>query len=76
MATTIRQTVAFDAPPHAVFEALLDSRKHSAFTGQKASISRRLCGHPLAGEGHITGRTSPAETYPVTVRPWRGTEFQ
>ena len=33
---TIEQTVEFSASPHEVYEALMDSEKHSAFTGAKA----------------------------------------
>ena len=76
MATTIRQTVAFDAPPHAVFEALLDSRKHSAFTGQKASISRKVVGNVSAGEGYIHGRNLRIEQDNVIVQSWRTTDFK
>ena len=41
---TIRQTVTFKASPHAVFETLIDSKKHSRFTGAKATISRKVSG--------------------------------
>jgi uncharacterized protein YndB with AHSA1/START domain len=41
---TVRQTITFKAPPHDVYEALMDSRKHSKFTGDKASISRKSRG--------------------------------
>ena len=33
MPKTIRQTATFKASPRAVYEALMDSRKHAAFTG-------------------------------------------
>ncbi len=75
MATTIRQTVVFDAPPHAVFEALLDSRKHAAFTGQRARISRKVGGRISAGDGYIEGRNLRIEKDKVIVQSWRTTDF-
>ena len=76
MATTIRQTVAFDAPPHALFEALLDSKKHSAFTGAKASISRKVGGKISAWDGYIEGKNLRIEKDKVIVQSWRTTEFK
>jgi activator of HSP90 ATPase len=75
MSTTIRQTVSFDASPHAVFEALLDSRKHSAFTGAKASLSRKVGGKISAWDGYIEGKNLRIEKDKVIVQSWRTTEF-
>ena len=76
MATTIRQTVVLDAPPHAVFEALLDSKKHSAFTGSKASISRKVGGKISAWDGYIEGKNERIEKDKVIMQSWRTTEFK
>jgi activator of HSP90 ATPase len=75
MATTIRQTVEFDAPPHAVFEALLDSKKHAAFTGSKASMSRKVGGKISAWDGYIEGKNLRIEKDKVIVQTWRTTDF-
>ncbi len=75
MATTIRQTVTFDAPPHAVFEALMDSKRHADFTGQKASISRKVGGKLSAGDGYIEGQNLRIEKDKVIVQTWRTTDF-
>ncbi len=76
MATTIRQTVEFDAPPHTVFEALMDSKKHAAFTGSKASISRKVGGKISAWDGYIEGKNLRIEKDKVIVQSWRTTDFQ
>ena len=76
MATTIRQTVQFDATPHAVFEALMDSKKHSAFTGSKASMSRKVGGKISAWDGYIEGKNLRIEKDKVIVQSWRTTEFK
>lgn len=39
---TIEQTVTFKAVPHDVYEALMDSEKHSEFTGARANISQEV----------------------------------
>src|SRR5512136_837097 len=76
MAATIRQTVILDAPPHAVFEALMDSKKHSAFTGSKASMSRKVGGKISAWDGYIEGKNLRLEKDKVIVQSWRTTEFK
>ena len=76
MATTIRQTVLLDAPPHDVFEAILDSKKHSAFTKDKASLSRKVGGKFTAFDGYIEGKNLRIEKDQVIVQSWRTTDFK
>ncbi|MBI4019753.1 MAG: SRPBCC domain-containing protein [Candidatus Aenigmarchaeota archaeon] len=52
---TIRQSVAFRASPHQVYEALMDSKKHSKFTGSRAVVSRRAGGKFTAYGGGLRG---------------------
>lgn len=75
MAKTIRQTVYFDAPPHVVFEALMDTRKHATFTGSKARISRKVGGPISAWDGYISGKNLKVEPDKVIVQAWRTVEF-
>ena len=42
MSQEIRQSVTFDARPSVIFEALMASRRHSAFTGAPASYCQKL----------------------------------
>jgi len=76
MATTIRQTLLLDAPPHDVFEAILDSKKHSAFTKDKASLSRKVGGKFTAFDGYIEGKNLRIEKDQVIVQSWRTTDFK
>jgi uncharacterized protein YndB with AHSA1/START domain len=55
MAKTIRQSVTIKASPRAVYEALMDSRKHAAFSGAPAQISRRPGGKFTAYGSYISG---------------------
>ena len=42
MNKTIRHTVTIRAAPRQVFGALLSEKKHAKFTGEPATISRRV----------------------------------
>lgn len=55
MPKTIRQTVTFKASPRAVYETLMDSRRHATFSGAPARISRRLGGRFTAYGSYISG---------------------
>ena len=55
MSKLIRQTVTFKASPHAVYEALMDSRQHARFTQSAGRISRKVGGAISAFDGYITG---------------------
>lgn len=53
----------------------MDSKKHSAFTGAKASISRKVGGKISAWDGYIEGKNLRIEKDKVIVQAWRTTEF-
>ena len=76
MATTktIRQTVTFNASPHDVYEALMDSEKHSQFTGAQASISRDVGGAFTAYDGALTGTILDLAPDTKIVLAWRGSD--
>ena len=71
---TIKQTVTFKASPHDVYEALMDSRKHSEFTGAKAKISRKVGGKFTAYDGYIDGTNLELVPDQKIVQSWRATE--
>jgi len=75
MAKTIRQTVTFDSPPHEVFEALIDAKTHAAFTGDDATITRRVGGRFSVFGGYASGTTTRLEADKVIVQIWRSTDF-
>jgi uncharacterized protein YndB with AHSA1/START domain len=75
MAKTIRQVVTFAASPHEVYEALMDSEKHTAFSGEKATISRQVGGAIEAGSGYITGVNLELVPDQRIVQAWRGSDF-
>ncbi len=75
MPRTIRQTVTIDAAPKEIYQALMDSRKHSAFTGEKASISRRVGGKFTAYGDYIEGKNLELVPNKKIVQAWRGSDW-
>jgi activator of HSP90 ATPase len=72
---TIRQSVTLRTSPHEVYEALMDSVKHSEFTGDVAEISRDVGGGISAGSGYIEGRNLELVTDRKIVQAWRGSDW-
>jgi activator of HSP90 ATPase len=69
----IEQTVTFvGASPHDIYEALLDAKQFAAWSGKKATISRKAGGDVLAFEGFI--RAVNVELVPDKriVQAWKG----
>ena len=71
---TIEQSVTFNASPHDVYEALMDSEKHSRFTGAKARISREVGGEFSAYEGALSGTNLELVPDAKIVQSWRGSD--
>ena len=71
---TIEQSVTFNASPHDVYEALMDSDKHSRFTGAKASISREVGGEFSAYDGALSGTILELVPDAKIVQSWRGSD--
>jgi uncharacterized protein YndB with AHSA1/START domain len=75
VAKIIRQVVTFKSSPHQVYEALMDSKKHTTFTGDAASISREVGGSIQAGDGYISGTNLELVPDQKIVQAWRGNDF-
>jgi hypothetical protein len=58
MCKTIKQRVKFNASPATVYDLLADSRKLSAVTGRKATISRKIGGTFSVSGNDVPGLTS------------------
>ncbi len=71
---TIEQTVTFNASPHDVYESLMDSAKHSKFTGAEASISREVGGAFTAYDGALSGTILELVADTKIVQSWRGSD--
>ena len=71
----IRQTATFNASPHDVYEALLDAKKHAAFTGGKATISRKVGGKFSVFDGYAEGVNLELVPDEKIVQSWRAGDW-
>jgi activator of HSP90 ATPase len=72
---TIRQKILVPATPDAVYEAFVDAKKHSAFTGSKATGKAEVGGEFTAWDGYISGRNLELERGKRIVQEWETTEW-
>ncbi len=76
MSKTIHQNVTLRASPDVLFDTYLSSRKHSAATGAKAVMSRRVGGTFSAHAGHLRGRNLAITPKRLIVQSWRGSNWK
>lgn len=73
--TTIRQTMTYKAPPHEVYETIMESAKHEALSGEKAVISREVGGAFTAWGDHISGFNLVLQPGRKIVQAWRAKDW-
>jgi len=71
----IKQSATFKASLHDVYEALMDSVKHSQFTGDKADISREVGGNFTAFGGYSEGVNIKLVQDRKIVQTWRASDW-
>jgi len=71
---TIRQTVTIRATPNDVYDALMTSRGHAAFTGAPARVSSKVGGTFHAWDGYIEGRNLELVRGKKIVQTWKARE--
>ena len=72
---TITQKVIVPASPKEVYDAFIDAKKHSAFTGSKATCNPKVGGEFTAWDGYISGRNLELEKPKRIVQEWTTTEW-
>ena len=72
----LKQAVMFDASSHEVFELLMDSKKHAAFTGDSAKISRKSGSSFSAYGGYIEGKNIEIVPDKKIVQSWRASDWE
>jgi activator of HSP90 ATPase len=75
MSKAIKQTVTFKTTPHAIYEALMDEKKHATFTGGEAKISRKAGGKFSIYGGDIEGKNLELITDQKIVQSWRYSDW-
>jgi activator of HSP90 ATPase len=73
--TTIKQTVIIPAAPDKVYEAFMNARIHSEFTGSKATCNPIVGGRFTAWDGYIFGKNLELEKGKKIVQEWKTTEW-
>jgi activator of HSP90 ATPase len=71
----IRQTITLEASPHEIYEMLMDSEKHSNFTGSEAKISRKVGGKFSVWGGDISGENMELVKDKKIVQMWRSSDW-
>jgi activator of HSP90 ATPase len=72
---TLHQSVKLPASPHEVYEALMDSKKHSKFTGAEAKISPKIGGKFTAFDDWASGVNKELVPDKKIVQTWRGADW-
>ena len=72
----ITQSVRFNASPESLFDAYLDSRKHSAIVGSKVSISKAVGGRFAAFNGMLSGKNLLIIRKKLVVQAWRSRSWK
>jgi activator of HSP90 ATPase len=73
--TTIEQTVFLPAKPVQVYDALINARKHSEFTGAAAACDPVVGGRFTAWDGYISGTNLELERARLIVQEWKTSEW-
>jgi len=72
---TIKHSITFKTSAHKIYEALMDSRKHSQFSGSKAVISKKKGGKFTAYDGYIDGLNLELIPDKKIVQSWRASDW-
>jgi activator of HSP90 ATPase len=72
----IVQSATFKASPEELFDIYTNSKKHSAATGMKASVSAKVGGKFRAFDGMLAGRNLEVIPSRMIVQAWRATHWK
>jgi activator of HSP90 ATPase len=72
---TIKLSEVFPVTAKTLYEAWINSKQHSAFTGSSAEIDPKEGRKFSAWDGYISGTTKSLQPYSRIVQTWRSTDF-
>jgi len=75
MSESITLRFSLHAAAKDIYDAWLDSERHSAMTGERATASREIGGAFTAWSGYITGKNLLLIPNKKIVQSWRSSEF-
>ena len=73
--TTITQKVIIPTSPEEVYDAFMNAKKHSAFTGAKATCNATIGGEFTAWDGYIWGKNLELDKGKRIIQEWATTEW-
>ena len=73
--TTIKQKTLIPATPDEVYDAFMEAKKHSAFTGSKATSDPKVGGEFTAWDGYISGSNLELVKGKKIVQEWSTTDW-
>jgi activator of HSP90 ATPase len=76
MTKAIQHFVEFKVSPERLYETYMDSRKHSAATGAKAKLGRRVGAAFSAFDGALLGKTLLLVPNQMIVQSWRADHWE
>lgn len=71
---TLQQQATFKASPQVIYDLLMDSKKHSAFTGSKAVMSSKIKGEFSVFDGYCHGYNIELVPGKKMVQAWHFAE--
>jgi activator of HSP90 ATPase len=75
MSDSIKLTLTLPTDPKTLYNAWLDSEKHSAFTNSPATIEKKVGSEFTASDGYISGKNELLHMNKRIVQSWRTTDF-
>ena len=72
---TIRQQVTFKGTPHELYELLMDEKKHGEIYGSKMTVSRKVGGKLISGDGYIDGANLELVPDKKIVQSWHASDW-
>jgi len=75
MSDSIKLSITLPVDPKILYDAWLNSKKHSDFTKSTASIEKKVGNSFSAMDGYITGKNELLHMNKRIVQSWRTTDF-
>jgi activator of HSP90 ATPase len=72
MTKNIRHKVTIGAAPKKVYAALIEEKRHAKFTGEPATISRKVGGAFSCYGGYVSGINLELVPFKRIIQAWRG----
>ena len=72
---SLRLSTMVAASPNKIYAAWMDERRHSAFTGRRATVEQWVGGRVVAADGFIYAQHTYLETGRMIAMRWRTTDY-